>query len=555
MAFLDFFRGKREPPRAAQPERSPVATGGTSISANISQSGFGPGFQNGSDGTPRLAWARSQMNGVAWAMGGSVAYNLAFASQANRERAAAASVAHDLAINNPTVATIICALTTSAIGTGLKLSSKPDAIALGIDDAEASALSTEIERGWEAWSTTPRECDLAGRHTLHELAATAYASYLKAGEIVAVPGVVSKTKLSLLDARQLDATKSTNGTDANVLQGVAFHKVTGRVLGYWIRPYINGQTVQQPQPVYVEAYTRWGRPKCVHIFELTNPGQFRGLSPIVAALTPAHEKNSLGEFTLAQALIQSQFALTVESDLPPLAALSGLSVNYAESMKNAVDLRTAWYSEAKVDCAPGIINHLSPGDKLKFNRSETPNSTFDTFDRSLTRSAAKAAGSSYEDVSGDYSQTSFSASRMATELPHRINLRRRKTILEKFYRAVFDAWLEEAISTGRVKVPDNAPPYWMARAAYARADFLGVGRVQADPKKSSENDILEIQNNLCTLRDKLAERGLDLEETIAQIKAERKLLEDAGLTGPGVYAGTVQTRVVENEELHPREDA
>lgn len=50
--------------------------------------------------------------------------------------------------------------------------------------------------------------------------------------------------------------------------------------------------------------------------------------------------------------------------------------------------------------------------------------------------------------------------------------------------------------------------------------------------KAAQADSLEISSGLSTLEEKLGERGLDLETVIAQRKAERDMLAEAGLSGP-----------------------
>ncbi len=481
-----------------------------------------------------------------------------FGSWTSQSRSKAAFVATDLAVSNPTLATTIETLTTNAVGNGLTLSMKLDGELLGITKAEARLLGSAIEKRWIAWASNPLEADLSGRFTLHDIAAAAYKTWLRTGEIVAAldwqrcPGASTRTKVNLLDPAQLDGTKTLMGPGGNrTLQGVIFNN-KGRAVGYYLLPYTLGNTVQRAPSQAFDAYTPWGRQRIVHIFESLTAGQVRGLSPLAASLTPAHEKNSLQEFTLANALVQTQNAITVESDLPSQSAFAQIAPHdsltpslpaasdgrsLSNAMAEAGSYRADYYSKAQIALEAGVVTHLAQGDKLRFHRSETPNSTYDAFDKSLARSAAKAAGSSYEDVSGDYSETSFSASRMASEMPHRINLRRRSMIVERFYRAVFAAWLEEQIETGRIELPNGAPQFHSARDLYTASKWLGYGRVSPDPKKTVEADVLEIQHNLATLSDKLAERGLDLETVIEERKAERELLQAAGLSEDDLVDG------------------
>jgi lambda family phage portal protein len=498
------------------------------------------GFQDGTDGKPSLTWSRYQ---------GSPRFTAGFGpwygapgAEISYERAVAASVTTDLLTSNTAVATLVENFSVYAIGDGLTLSARPNHEALNISPEAARALSHEIETKWALWAKNPVECDASQRHTVHQLATANFKSWLLTGEGAFLMdwrkgnGALTNTKVKLIDPRQIDQSITRVTDNGWILQGVQFDKV-GRLVGYWIRPFVLGNFSMAPQPVFVAARTSWGRARAVHNFDLLVPGQVRGLSPLIAALSPSHSKGTLREFTLAQAFIQSMTATTIESDMPTRQALGQFQVNdplqgYTDggaSPEAWLAARGAFYGEAKVQLQPGVISHLAQGDKLKLHRSETPNATYDAFDKSLSRESAKAAGSSAEDLSGDYSQTSFSASRLAMELPSRINDRRRMAIVRPFYQTVFASWLEEQMETGAIKLPDGAPEFWEAKDAYSNAIWRGKGKPTSDPLKTAQADVLELESGLTTLEAKLGERGLDFEEVIAQRKSEREALAAAGL--------------------------
>lgn len=513
-------------------------------------------------GHPRLVWAKYHQ--TPWGMGpyggrvygDSMSYG-PWGSRHDRERGLASGISQQLALDNPVIATAVEALVTNAIGTGLTLSAKPDATALGITEAEARKLSRDTEKAWREWTSNPLECDLTGRKTFHELAATAIRSYLITGEYVAtlparrVRGAKTRTKVLLLSTTQLDASRTGILDDRYIFNGVAFDK-NGRLTGYYIRDVPLGQVVVQPMSKFVPAFTSWGRPLVSHGFEQYDPRQTRGYSPIAASLTPAQEREAASEFVLGNFLLQNSFAMTVESELPPQQAFGGLEVNNQMSgMDDFYRVRDEWYSKAKINPQVGTINHLAPGDKLRFNKAENPSASYRDFDMALARKAAKAAGLSYEDMSGDFSSTSFSASRWAADLPNRINLRRRKIIAEKFYRDAFHAFMEEAIETGAIEVPNGAPAFWQAPEAYLNAKFLGAGRAEPDPAKAMRAHIDGLTNNILSLSDVLAEQGKDLEEHLEQVAHERAIMAKLGLSYMGVLATQERDEVIDQENSEP----
>jgi capsid protein len=172
---------------------------------------------------------------------------------------------------------------------------------LNFNCLSATGLKTAFERAWLAWATNSVECDASSRHTLHQLATAAFKSWLLTGESAFLldwrkgNGAQTRTKVKLIDSRQIDQsiTRVTDG--GSILSGVQFDD-QGRVVGYWIRPFVLGNFNAAPQPVFVKARTSWGRPKAMLLFDLIAPGQIRGLSPLTPALSPAHAKTTLREF-------------------------------------------------------------------------------------------------------------------------------------------------------------------------------------------------------------------------------------------------------------------
>ncbi|WP_291843008.1 phage portal protein [Bradyrhizobium sp.] len=508
---------------------------------------------------PSLTWASYSAPIVS---GGYFGY--APGSEVSRERSVAAAVTADMLTSDPTIASLVEQFAVYSIGNGLTLSSRPDHTALGITPETARELAGKIERAWLSWSANPVECDAAGRHTLPQLITAAFKSWLVTGEIVAVlntlpvSGARTRTKLSLLDSRQLDQSITRTGDNgASILNGVQFDG-NGRVQGYWIRRPVLGSINSAPQALYVASRTSWGRPLAVHIFDYLMPGQVRGVSPLIASLTSARAKAILTEYGLAAALIGTMLAATVESDLPNAAALGGVNTGEAlgafngASIADIVKTRGEFYSGApKISMSPGTVAHLHPGDSLKLTKSEAPNGTFEAFNAALSRTAAKSAGSSAEDLSGDFSKTSFSASRLANELPWRINLRRRSAIAEPLYRAVFVAWLEEMFETQRIELPTGAPTFLEAAEAYSASLWRGSAKPVADVYKQTQSDVLRLEHGLATYSEILGENGKDFESHLVDRASEKKQIEAAGFVYPtpkAVLAYEVANAVAEESD-------
>lgn len=517
---------KRAPKITVEP--APAVTETPSLTPNASAS-----FMDGHQGGVRLSWANysgsfSYANPMSPFVSG-------FALGPTYDRNLAASVGSEFQFNNSTFATLLDVIDVNAVGVGLTVSSKPDADALGITEDEARDLAHQFEVRFVEWASNPIEVDYTGRFPLAQIAATAFRLAMLTGETAAIMswkkhrGGRWRTKLNLLLPGQIDQTVTRYEKGRRIVQGIVFDEA-GVQIGFMVRSAPLGAVWAAPVPEFLPARTAFGRPVVVHLLEVRDPRQVRGISPLIASLTPSQDRSFLGERVLASAALQSVFSMSVESD--DVTVREAFSTEDEQQLLARETFRERWYSKHGVSVAPGKIAFLPKGDKLKMSTPGSPNNTFDGFDNSLVRQAARAGGVSFEDVSGDFSKTSFSASRMAQHVPALMTARRRKVFVEGLYKVAFECFIEEAIATGAIKLPKNAPPFWSARDAYLKAKFLGAPPAEPDKLKAATSIEKELANGTTTLTDVLAARGIDFEDHIEILKSERAVMREAGLVHP-----------------------
>jgi lambda family phage portal protein len=551
---LPAFPGAIIPP----PPAAPALDGAGGLTAPSA------GLFDGVNGKERVAWATYAPAGAAGNFG--FGYSGGFSPWANatsRDRTAATFIATDLMLSDPTVRSIVDTLTTNAIGTGLTLTAKVDPIATGITPDEARAVNHQIETQWAAYCNDPVECDGGGQFTVHEMCAQAFVQWLLNGEcltaldVAYAPGGTMATKIVNLDPRMLcmDRTMAVDG--GHVFNGVEYSQ-RGRLRALWLRRIALGNFNQVSTPKRYAMRTAWGRNRFIFILERVLAGQIRGASPLLACLTPSRERALLNELSVAGTALQNSFSATVESAVPSQGALKGLEIereptDWAAAISEAaVNLRAVWYTDTKISLDAAKVVHLAPGDSLKLNQAAKIGPDYALFQKSLGLSAARASGVAPSDVIG-FKDSNYASSRLEQALPHRLNLRRRKAVAERWMQDAYAAWLEESIAVGRIELPDRALPFWDARQGYTQAKWRGQGVVTADKKKDAEADSLLLANGIVTLEDVLAERGVDLETHIAQLKAEREMRKAAGL--PLDYVTASQRREQEDEREGGAEDA
>lgn len=414
----------------------------------------------------------------------------------------------------------------STMGNGLRLASKPDAAAIGWTQDEADSWSQRVERAFEAWSNNPLECDAAGKMTVGKMATAVMRSYYSHGEAVALlpsvsrPQSVTKTKVKLIPAHKL----LQDSDNWRMYQGVT--------MDAWGLPvsYRMSLRVQQAYEEIIDIRARdsAGRPQVIHVFD-GDVDQVRGLTPLAPALKIAKQYDQLSDATLTAGLIQAIFAATVESDAPTDTILQALQDDDEQgvgggNMDGLLDAKAGWYQSTKIDLGrAGKIAHLFPGEKLVFNGSKTPNSTYEAFAKFLLREMARCLGMTFETLTGDYTAATYSSVRMSTSELWPLIVARRVNIPGRFCQQVFEAWLEEEIETGRLPFPGGFYGFLQKRTAACRAEWRGPPKAQADDLKTQKSH--EGYKRMGVMSDEMIcnDLGVDFEDVYRQRAHEQKL--------------------------------
>jgi lambda family phage portal protein len=430
----------------------------------------------------------------------------------------------------------------SIMGAGLRLNARPDTTVIdfdGLTNDKGEAIDADgwarfVERRWEVWSNTPRECDAVGRQTINQMCKAALKQWFRSGEICAIiphrklPGGISGTKVMLMQSHRLS--QRTNGLE-NLVQGVRMDAY-GVPIAYVFEERAFGSFMITYQEV--KAVDAIGRPQVIHVFE-GGPGEVRGISPLTPVIAVTRQYDQLSNATLTAAIIQTIFAATVESEVPTADFLQSLKSGAEQGLDGAnleafLEATKGWASGTQFDLAEaGKINHLFPGEKLRFNKSEHPNGNYEAFAKFLLREEARCLGLTFEEFTGDYTGATYSSVRMSTAQNHQITLDRRKNIAGGFLQPVYEAWLEEEIEEGRIKFPGGLEGFLAVRASAARADWRGPPKPQADDVKMANTHRLYKQMGIMPDELIAADLGLDIEDVYEALRREQLMRDKNGI--------------------------
>jgi lambda family phage portal protein len=452
---------------------------------------------------------------------------------------AAARVA-DLIHNSGWLAGAVDQAVANTVGTGLRLKAIPENETFGMSSADASSWAKSVERRFELWARSPQECDIQGLRTFGQMQGSAFRSWLVTGEILAElpfrrrPWNRYGTKVRLLPPHRLS--RKTESMK-RLINGV-YTDADGMPVGYRA---IRKDMFQLNVEYDVRARDGMGRPRVLHIFDGL-PGTHRGISPMAPALQVARQFDQLADATLMASIVQTLFAVTVTSDEPTEQVLAGLLTPQEQAtmaaqgiapMEAYMDMVAGFYEGTSLNVGiNGRLGHLFPGHELKFHTSNQPSSDYKDFSMHLLRELARCLGLTYESATGDSVGATYSSLQAATTEIFAITKARRQNIIAPFCQPIYEAWLEEEVSSGGIAFPGGYEAFLANRAAACRAEWLGAPRPTADDLKKAKSH--EVWKRLGVMSDAMIcnDLGVDVDDVYQQLAQEKDLRAEYGLPDP-----------------------
>ena len=441
---------------------------------------------------------------------------------------------HDIARNDGWASAGMDRHVDALIGGGWRLSAKPNARALGIEQEAADDFADALEAEWRDYATDPRfHCDVERSRPMAGNLALACRHRFLDGEALGViyfidSGGPYRTAVNVIDPDRLSTPMGR--TDSVTLQSGVELDENGAPIAYHIQSSHPGDIYYPGSKLHnwerIERETEWGRPVVVHAFDPKRAGEKRGLSTLSPILRKLKQITRYDEAELQAATLNAILAAFVTSpfDHETMADVLG-----AGTLDQYSAERLAFHKEAPIRFPGAQVGFLYPGENVNLTKPSHPNSVFEAFERQALRNVSSAIGLSYEQLTMDWSQVNYSSARAALLEVWRGLTSRKASFAAQFMQPIYMAWLEEAIETGRVALPSGAPEFLDRRAAYCHAEWIGPGRGWVDPQKEADAAVTRLDAGISTLERECAEQGLDWREVLAQKAREKREMERLNL--------------------------
>lgn len=417
------------------------------------------------------------------------------------------------------------------VGTGLQPVPEPDAKVLGWSDEQAAQFKEMVTREFSLWADS-KECTLDGGNTFYERQALVLGARLESGDCFTIlpdgaPTVTQpyKLRLQIIEADRC-ASPSDEVNTADVVEGVRLRG--GAPVAYYILDQHPGALSlaggNSLKGRWYEAIGQSGRRRILHHFRPTRPEQTRGvpyLAPVIQVI------KDLGRYTEAEisaAVTSAFYTVFIEQDgASAPAPIFGADPSAAQSTNETVPP-----AGQEIEMGPAAIVGLAKGEKANFANPTRPNTAYEPFVMGLLTLIGAGLGIPVELLVKKFN-SSYSASKAALLDAWQHFRSERAWLVLSFCQPVYETWMAEAVSSGRIQAPGffRDP---LIRWAYTRAAWHGDSQGSINPKDEVAAYRDAIDARLMTHeRAEWELFGSDWTRTFRTKQREQKLLNDAGM--------------------------
>ncbi len=384
----------------------------------------------------------------------------------------------DLVRNVAIAAGAIGTQVSHVVGTGLSASPCPDAAFLGMDETASEAWRIATQREWKLWAESP-DCDAARQGNFYGLQRLAFRSALESGDVfVLTPNLRRPNRPYQLTLQVIEADRVCNPNNKSdsdtIVAGVERASVGGEAIACHIVDRHPGELRKRGLIWTRYAYTgnASGRRNVLHLFEPTRPDQVRGVPSLAPIIEPLKQLGRYTDAELQAAVTSGLFSVFIKMDPEAFTELFS-----ADAQETIVNQAKDW---TKIMESGKAIN-LLPGESIESANPGRPNAAFDPFMQSILQQIGMALEIPYEVLTMHFS-SSYSAARAALLSAWRFFRSRRDWLATYLCQPVYELWLEEAVSIGRIAAPGFfADP--AVRAAWCAVQWTGDGPGSIDPVK------------------------------------------------------------------------
>ena len=387
-----------------------------------------------------------------------------------------------------------------------------------------------IEGAWREWSEV---CDVTGHMDLRGLCESLVGGMPSDGEFLVrmVRGADARNRfnfaLQVIDVDRIDTAFNGQHAGNTVIMGVEVDAYRRPVAMHLFESHPNDGARTGRRRIRVPAG------ELLHRFKVERAEQMRGVPWMAPGMLSLHH---LGKFSLSALLAAEHGANHYGFFEQKEDAGAGPPIGVREG--EGLDAVTIAASQ------PGVYDTLPTGYTFTPHESKYPNEVFAPFVKTVLQRIATGWRVAYHSLANDLEGVSFSSIRSGTLEERDRWMADQQWFICAFMEPVFQAWLQMALLSGAITMPNGSALPASKAAKFARHEWQPRRWEWVDPKSDMVAKILSVRAGLMAPQDLSAAMGYDFEDTLKAIKAAQDLAKqyDVTLTAYEATPGAVQAQ-------------
>lgn len=473
------------------------------------------------------------------------------AEEVTKDKPNAEARTRHLAWNNGHVRGAVQSSKDLIIGPHYKLNLAPVTQAINGKKEVVTAWSKTTEAQWKVYAGSKR-IDAQRRKNFVGLMRLVVASEVIHGDAVVVKKFPRRdeirTAFHVVDPTHMETPPEyTYNPKKRIVSGVELTKDGAPIAYHFRQRKDDGLDKYLRVPAFKGAWQH-----VIHEFVPLLPDQPRGVSRLTSVLATIKQLQRYQDAELGTAILGTMFmpyfTSPLGADLLTQIAQGEMGNKQAErEAKDGLGLLTRFLNRApgrQMRFGGKQIPALSSGDEVKAVSHPGAAKDYDSFVRSQLQMIASATGLSYEKLTSDYTNTTYSSARAALDEAWRFVLATRAEIAGPVATQMFQIWLDEMVLRGLSKPPVD---YWTHKQALTNCVWIGAAKGHIDPLKEARAAQIGIAGGTLSRSQLALENGHDFEELVEQLALEQQMIEEAKLRFPALVEAGVQPSADELE--------
>ena len=405
-------------------------------------------------------------------------------------------ISRHLSRNNPIAVGLLRTERDGVIGSGVKIQART------ADDT----LNAEIEAAWKE-QMIESACEVKGIYNFNNYLRKYFLSYRRDGDAFTL---FTDEGLQAVEGEQVGTPfGKKNGEHFEIVNGIAYSKKTGRVIGYYIgKPNKWGY-------IGTDTWRNYAADSVHHMFDADRFSYSRG----APALTPSAKYiDYLTEYMdaeLVAAKVNACFSMFIakKDAEPPDPYTGGISDSGLDEDNNRLE---------KME--PGTILYGEPGESATGIGQQRPGEIFDKFIVQMLTIIGRPLCIPLMLITLDFHGATFMNARIAYQKVQEAWQAQQDDIVTPFVTLVWRWWLARLIATKQIR-PGRAAEKVFGHQVYCRK------WPYVDPFKEAMADKAQLDNGTTTRTIICARQGDDFTDINSQLAAEEAMRKETGLAG------------------------